>query len=120
MTVDEAVATQLAMTDGTWAALQREGVAEGTPLSLDFTFLDGQEQAAEDLKSALAHEVAEIHVTSRTVGIFKKRRVWSVQGTTTPIPVSLPTLREWVERMVRLGAQHDLAFDGWGTELPAS
>lgn len=108
------------MTDGTWAALQREGVTEGTLLSLDFMFLDGQEQGAEALKSALADEVAEIHAMARDMGIFKRRRVWSVTGTTTPLPVSLPGLREWVERMVRLGAQHGFEFDGWGAEVPGS
>lgn len=108
------------MTDGTWAALQREGISEGSPLSLDFTFLNGQEQAAEALKSALSAEVAEVHVTARNVGIFKKRQVWSVQGTTNPLPISLPILREWVERMVRLGAQHDVDVDGWGAEVDSA
>jgi hypothetical protein len=82
--------------------------------------LNGQEQGAQSLKAALSDEVSEINVLSRDVGIIRRRRVWSVTGTTKPLPVSLPGLREWVERMVRLGAQHGLEFDGWGAEVPGS
>ena len=118
MTVEDAVAEQLVMTNDTWAALQDEGVDEGSSLSLDFFFVDGDEQSARALQLALSDEVAQLDVTTTKVGIFKKRQVWSVNGTTKPFAVSLPVLRDWVVRMVRLGAEHGLEFDGWGAEVP--
>ncbi|GAA1679761.1 hypothetical protein GCM10009745_24600 [Kribbella yunnanensis] len=117
MTTDDAVAVQLAMTDDTWAALQRAGVTGGSLLRLDFTFFGGEQRAAEELESALSPEVASVQVTVHQTGIFRRRRVWTVTGTTNPQPVSLPHLREWVERMVRAGAQYGLEFDGWGADV---
>ncbi|GAA1580939.1 hypothetical protein GCM10009804_41920 [Kribbella hippodromi] len=120
MTVEDVVAAQLEMTDGTWGALRGEGVVEGSLLRLDFTFLGGEEGAAEELKRALSGEVAVVQVSAHQTGVFRKRRVWLVTGTTEPRPVSLPALREWVERLVRLGDQYGMEFDGWGAEVPST
>jgi len=116
--VEDVTAEQLAMTEGTWSALQDTGVADGTLLSLDFFFVDGDESGARALQAALSAEASQVDVMASKTGSLKRRQVWSVSGTTKPLAVSLPGLREWVERMVRLGDAHGLEFDGWGAEVP--
>ena len=44
---------------------------------------------------------------------------WTVQGTLTST-ITAFTAAEHVEQFVRIAAQHDAAFDGWGTSLDES
>ena len=105
------------MNPETWAALQKRGVTESTPLALDFSYVAETEAAAKELVAYLREETDYAVSTEAATG--EDAKGWTVEGTTLPQPLSLDVIDEWVGWMVEAGEQHGgCVFDGWGALVP--
>jgi hypothetical protein len=112
------LAHQLEMNRVTWAELQKQGVTEDTELRFDFFYVAPGQHQAEVLAQAIRSRTDyDVEAGSSKEGLLGKR-VWTVNGTTQPTPVSLEALDEWVTRMVEWGSAHSCEFDGWGAAVP--
>ena|SRR6202035_4548163 len=89
------------------ASLERER-------AIDCFFHTASEDVAIALSAVLqSHGICDISIAhSDEAGSHP----WTVQGSVTS-SVSHFTSEEQVERFVRLAAEHDALFDGWGTSL---
>jgi len=93
-------------------------VTEDTELRFDFFYVAPGQHQAEALAQAIRSRTDyDVEAGSSKEGLLGKR-VWTVNGTTQPTPVSLEALDEWVTRMVEWGNAHSCEFDGWGTPVP--
>jgi nucleotide-binding universal stress UspA family protein len=108
---DELIALEIAENARSWKALTHLGVREGAELRLEFVYESGGPAAdrvlAEFLRSDRQYEV-EIAPEGIT-------------GWTSPMPLSLSALDEWVTQMVLAGREHGgCAFDGWTATISAA
>jgi regulator of RNase E activity RraB len=89
------------------ASLERER-------AIDCFFHTASEDVAIALSAVLqSHGICDISIAhSDEAGSHP----WTVQGSVTS-SVSHFTSEEQVERFVRIAAEHDALFDGWGTSL---
>ena len=112
------VETQLAYNAETWAALERHGVTQATPLSLDF-FYNAPGQVEAHTLSRYLSEATDYHVEAAAQAPDGGPAQWRVSGTTRPTAVSLDILNQWVVWMAVAGADHGgCQFDGWGARVP--
>jgi hypothetical protein len=90
------------------------GASLGRERVIDCFFHTGSEDAAIALSAALqSHGVRDLSISHSDE---ESIHPWTVQGAVTS-SVSHFTSEEQVERFVRLAAEHDALFDGWGTCL---
>jgi regulator of RNase E activity RraB len=81
---------------------------------IDCFFHTSSEDAAIALSAALqSHGVRDLSISHSDEA---SRHPWTIQGSVTS-SISHFTSEEQVERFVRLAAEHDALFDGWGTSL---
>jgi hypothetical protein len=82
--------------------------------AIDCFFHTASEDAAIALSAVLqSHGICDLSIShSDEAGSHP----WTVQGSVTS-SVSRFTSQSEVERFVRLAAEHDALFDGWGTSL---
>jgi regulator of ribonuclease activity B len=102
----------------TWAALQEHGVDASSEIRLDFFYVAPGQPEAEDLgaflRTATDYQV-DVDFIERGV---RRRKLWSVTGSTQPTSVSPEILDQWVRWMVAAGAEHGgCEFDGWGAAV---
>lgn len=112
------VEEQQALNRGTWTALQEHGVSAGDPLTVDAFFSCPNEGASVALAADLDSDGWEADADSRKEGFLRRRTTWSVRATRRFPAVDLPVLDGMVEVLVRLAAEHEAEFDGWGAEAP--
>jgi hypothetical protein len=110
---EDILATQLAMNEQTWAALQKRGVTEESTLRFDFSY-NAPDRGAADRMCALLRDQTDYDVKVESSGSFLRRR-WRVEGRTQNTAVSPAILDQWVTWMVTAGKQRSCDFDGWGT-----
>ena len=109
------LATQLAMNEQTWRALQGHGISPDSEVRLDFAFRAPNESAALGLKELLQDQT-DYSVTVQSGGSPLKRE-WTVAGSTQLTKLSPEILDQWVDWMVAAGLERDCEFDGWGTAI---
>lgn len=97
-----------------WDAVVRNGAKEGDTASIDLFFFTKDKRAAEELRDML-QERFEYGVVLTSRGLFRKS--YCVQAMTPPKPLSLATLNEVSEQMVRAGHEVGIEFDGWGVGI---
>ena len=102
-----------------WGTLCEHGAEEGSELNLDYNFSTAEESTARGF--AQAYEQRYGHAPE--VEFFpdegpEKPAVWAIMGSTPPTKTTLKFLDGWVEELVRLGAEHDTMFEGWGAYPP--
>jgi hypothetical protein len=82
--------------------------------AIDCFFHTGSEDATIALCAALkSHGIRDLSISHSDEG---GSHPWTVRGSITS-SVSHFTSEKQVERFVRLAAEHDALFDGWGTSL---
>jgi hypothetical protein len=108
---------QLEKNPETLAGLRSQGVDEGAPVRLEFSYLAPGEAEARELVTFLRGE------TDYEVEAFERRAdmpdtaPWFVVGLTQPTALTLDLANAWSEWMVAAGAEKGpCAFDGWAPQ----
>lgn len=93
--------------------IESKGVDLAAQRVIDLHFWADGEEAARNLVAALQTE--GYRVVSRNPS-GRERSLWSVEAQVEASPLSI-TAPFFVERMVRVAAENDGEFDGWGTSI---
>ncbi len=107
---------QLELAPLTLSELQKHGVSPDTLLRLEFFFYAISTANAQALEAALGEMAYQV----QTGPAAHDRRQLLVNGWSTPIPMTRPSILDWTEKICRLAFRHDCVFDGWGTLLDQS
>lgn len=109
--LDEVIARELAQNAQTWEALERLGVAEGSPLEVEFCY-ESAGPAADGKLAAFLRGEGGCTVEVEADGVTGEARLPEA---------TRELLDEWVRKMVVAGYEHGgCMFDGWTATVPAS
>jgi len=109
---DHILQSQLQMTAATWSQLQKSGVSEVTPLSVDLFFVAATESEAR----AVASELASARGLQASVGPAEDS--FNIEATLPSQHLSAALLQELTQEMCQIGFRHNAKFDGWGAMIP--
>lgn len=107
----ENLAKQTKMSPMTLLQLRKLGVTDSKSLKLEFFFYTDTQAKAQALTTILQGLGYDAH-SEKVAG---DRRVFLVNGWSTPVTMDINTVVSWTKKMCHLGFDHDADFDGWGT-----
>lgn len=108
---------QLETNRETLQALRDNGVRDGESVEVDAFFFAADETSAAALVADLTANGWRARSDREKQGVFRKRTVWSVQGSRS-VTADDDAVDAMVERLDVLANKHSATFDGWGAEVP--
>jgi regulator of RNase E activity RraB len=102
---------QLEMLPRTIQELRTWGVTSSDELQLECFFYTDTQAKATELEEALKH----LGYSPKVEPSASDPVLLLVTGWTSKMKIEDSVVSSWVQRMCRLGTDHDAEFDGWGT-----